>query len=292
MQFDQLKRREFITLIGGAAATWPNSVGAQQSTLPVIAFLSPGFPEADVSRLNALRQGLKETGYVESQNVAIQYRWARSKYDQLPALAADLVARQVSVLVTVGTPATLVAKAATNTIPIVVVTMVDQPGMGSTLGADEYLVKPIERATLIAAVERCIRLRGGRPPAQPILVVEDHDTTRELIIQVLNGCGYAVQTAADGAEAQASVNASPPALVILDLLLPKLSGFDLIAAWRTDPRTADLPIFVLTSKDLTPEETRYLRSNAEFLVRKDHNWKETLIKQLQRAIPQHQLEMP
>src|SRR5262245_48179276 len=88
-----IRRREFITLLGGAAATWPVAALAQHSAMPVIGFLSPGSPEADTNRLTGVRRGLAEIGYVEGQNVAIEYRWAQFQYAHLPALAVDLVCR-------------------------------------------------------------------------------------------------------------------------------------------------------------------------------------------------------
>ena len=108
-----MNRRAFIAGLG--AATWP-AVG---QAMPVVGFLSPGSPEADTGRMNAVRRGLAEIGYVEGENVAIEYRGAQHQYDRLPALAVDLVSRQVTVIAVVATQATLAAKTATNTIPIV-----------------------------------------------------------------------------------------------------------------------------------------------------------------------------
>jgi len=178
----------------------------------------------------------------------------------------------------------------TSKIPVIVVTIVDQPGVGAALGADEYLIKPVDKATLLAAVERCLRTRGGVAPKRTILVVEDDLSTLEMIVELLKGYGYAVSTATDGAQARSSVAQSLPELVILDLVLPKMSGFELLAEWRSDPRTADLSVFVLTSKDLTKDEEKYLHAHAESLFRKQYAWREPLIKQLERVVTATVLE--
>src|SRR5262245_6038880 len=175
MQFDQLKRREFISLLGGAAAAWPLAASAQQPAMPVIGFLSGRSPNDSVAIVIAFQRGLGELGYFDGQNVEIDFRWALSHYDQLPALARDLVRRKVTVIVATGggVTSTRAAKAATSSIPIIFVSggdpidfglveSLNQPGGNLTgvsflLGAlerrrIELLHELLPKATLIGAL--------------------------------------------------------------------------------------------------------------------------------------------
>jgi putative ABC transport system substrate-binding protein len=125
-----MRRRDFIAGLGGAAA-WPLAARAQQPAMPVIGYLGAQSADDDYKiRAVPFLQGLKETGYVEGQNVAVEYRWAENQYERLPALAADLVGRRVAVIVAAATAAALVAKAATTTIPIVFTTGGDPVALG------------------------------------------------------------------------------------------------------------------------------------------------------------------
>jgi putative ABC transport system substrate-binding protein len=198
-----MRRREFMALLGGAAAAWPLAANAQQAAMPVIGFLGASSPETNVDRLRAFHLGLKETGHVEGDNVAVLYRWAENNIDRMPELAADLARRRVAVLVSFGNAPALAAKAATTTIPLVfgvgedpakmgLVASLARPG-GNLTGVNffsaELVAKRLEllRELVPGAVKVAVLMDPAAPPtATTLQELEAAARSMGLRIQVLN----------------------------------------------------------------------------------------------------------
>ena len=169
-----MRRREFITLVGSAVVAWPLASRAQQPPIPVIGFLNAASPGSLRQQITAFLGGLKESGYVEGQNVAIEYRWAEGQYDRLPALVADLVRQQVSVIVSGGgAPAVLAAKAATTTIPIVFSTGGDpvRSGLVASLNQPSGNITGVYHFATGLEAKRLGLLHEMLPKATPIAVL-------------------------------------------------------------------------------------------------------------------------
>jgi putative ABC transport system substrate-binding protein len=198
-----VKRREFITLLGGAATAWPLAARAQQPAVPVIGFLFTTSPDTNRDRLRAFQRGLKESGYVEGENVAIAYRSAEGQYDRMPALAADLVRRQVGVICATGEASASAAKAATTTIPVVFLVAADPVNLGLVASisrpdgnvtginfvSGELASKLLEllRELVPGAVRLSVLVNPANPNAETILRdVEAAARTMALQIQVRN----------------------------------------------------------------------------------------------------------
>jgi putative tryptophan/tyrosine transport system substrate-binding protein len=208
-----IKRRDFITLLGGAVA-WPLAAGAQQPSIPVVGYVHPDSPQSVASLLAAFREGLNETGYVEGQNVAIEYRWAQNDLSQIPELVADLVRRRVAVIATPGSSAAaLAAKAATTTIPIVFSLGLDpvQLGLVASLSRPGGNITGVNSMSNELVAKRLGLLRELLPTAArfAVLVNPKNPTTESLkkdVEAAVAAIGPQIEffTASTGAEIEAA----------------------------------------------------------------------------------------
>ncbi|MEO8453117.1 MAG: response regulator, partial [Gemmatimonadota bacterium] len=180
------------------------------------------------------------------------------------------------------TLAELKATAATSSIPVVVVSVSDRPELGFSLGAADWLVKPVQRAALLAALERTI---GGRAiEAKTVLVVDDEPAAIEYVTEVLEQQGFAVLTATSGLRGIELACTKVPDLIVLDLMMPEVNGFDVVRALRAHPQASDIPILIVTAKELTDGERTSLRSSVQAIVQKKGG-REELLAELSRLAP-------
>jgi putative ABC transport system substrate-binding protein len=216
--FSQLKRREFVTLLGGAVTAWPLAARAQQQLMPVIGFLNQGLAKPTAYLAAAFRKGLNELGYVEGQNLAIEYRWAEGDYTQLPALAADLVNRKVAGLAVAFLPAALAAKAVTSTIPICFVTGVDpvKEGLVASLNQPGGNVTGVAFLASVLGAKRLGLLHDLLPTADVFAVlVNPGNPSAEVVSEDIKGAARTLgkQVLVFGASTQHELEAQLAALV-------------------------------------------------------------------------------
>jgi signal transduction histidine kinase/CheY-like chemotaxis protein len=174
----------------------------------------------------------------------------------------------------------------TAAIPVIVVTVVDEPKIGLALGAAEYLVKPVDKEVLLEAVRRFIG-PGSNGPAK-VLVVDDEAGTRELLKEMLESDGYIPVLAANGKEALEALAQISVSAILLDLIMPEMDGFELLLRMKEDPGLRNIPVLVLTAKDLTDNEIGMLRHETIGLFQKGREWKKQLLADLRRTVGAHQ----
>jgi PAS domain S-box-containing protein len=175
----------------------------------------------------------------------------------------------------------------TVNIPMIVVSVVDQKQLGFTLGAAEYLVKPVQRSVLLDTIRKYAEPRAET--SSEILVVDDDRRTRDLVADILRSQGYLTRQAGSGKEALEILCEVPVVAVLLDLIMPEMDGFDVLRKIKDNPKLSGIPVFVVTAKDLTAEEVKLLKREARALLHKDQSWKTELLSQLDKVLTKSKL---
>jgi signal transduction histidine kinase/CheY-like chemotaxis protein len=181
-----------------------------------------------------------------------------------------------------GTLAQLKKRVETSPIPIIVVSVLDQKEVAFTLGAVDYLVKPVQKSALLKALGKHLRTTSG--PSNNILVVDDDPATLDVVSDTLHSVGYTPHAVSSGKEALELLSKVRMDAILLDLMMPEMDGFDVLRTIRENPELEEIPVFIVTAKDLTEAESRLLEHQARALFRKDQAWKTDLLAQLRRAV--------
>ena len=167
-------------------------------------------------------------------------------------------------------------------VPVVVVSVIDNKGLGYHLGAFDYVLKPLDRDVVLAALARVRRARG------PLLVVDDDPMVADMVRQLLEGEPFEVTSVADGEQALASIAREPPSVILLDLLMPRMDGFELLKRLRADQRWREIPVIVLTAKDLGGDERAALERSVRGVIEKLGLDREALVRELRSALGTYQ----
>lgn len=170
----------------------------------------------------------------------------------------------------------------TSTIPVVIVSIVDQKNIGITLGASDYLLKPVDKNQLLRTIQHHLTKKDDSKTS--ILIIDDDEQVRELLYQTLSTAGYSACLASSGMEAIRALKQVPIDAVVLDLVMPEMDGFEVLQHVKSDSKLRDIPVFVMTGKDLTKNERAALKKETAALIQKNGDWKESLLTQLNRAV--------
>ena len=233
----------------------------------------------DPNVLSLLKQNLEEEGYYVVGALNAEEGIRRAKEIHPFAVTLDILMPQKDGW---GVLSDLKADPATRDIPIIVLSIIDNKELGFSLGAFDYLLKPFQKEAILAAL---LRIPGT--PAKRVLVVDDEPAAVDLLTQILQDEGYQVKGVCRGEEALQALEASPQDIILLDLLMPEMDGFEVVQRVKANPRWRDIPIIVVTAKDLTDDDCTFLCQSVDRIMQKAGLARETLMKEVQSLLREH-----